>query len=361
MFPLSFPRRILEQQQICSSDWIFDPFCGRGTTNFAARLLGLPTIGIDVDPVAVAATKAKLSAPKGGVLAIIQAAEDLLRRFAPNHLPENEFWRLAYHHEVLGALCRLREGLLSEPLTPERSALRGIVLGALHGPLRKSGDSSYFSNQAPRTYAPKPRYAVRFWRSRKLVPPRVDVLRIVEERARRYFADAPPEVPFLAMKGDSRCQQIVNAACDNLRPKWIITSPPYYGLRTYGPDQWLRQWFLGGSPNVSYDCGSQISHGSIDVFVSNLRDVWNNIADVTSDDAHLVVRFGAINDRPVDPKILLKRSLEGTPWHIQYIESAGTAMNGRRQATSFSVTSKTSLPESDFWATKSGSPIVSMR
>jgi len=27
----------------------FDPFYGRGTTNFAARLKGLPSIGIDID------------------------------------------------------------------------------------------------------------------------------------------------------------------------------------------------------------------------------------------------------------------------------------------------------------------------
>ncbi len=357
MFPLNFPHQVLAERS-CSSDWVLDPFCGRGTTNFAARLLGLPTIGIDVDPVAVAATEAKLSAPRGGISAIVRAAEDLLRRSKSNDIPEGEFWTLAYHQEVLDALCRLREGLLVEPLTAEQSALRGIVLGALHGPLRKSGSSSYFSNQAPRTYAPKPHYAVRFWRRREFAPPRVDVLRIIEERARRYFTDPPPEVRFLTVNGDSRCREIVNTACGHFQPKWIITSPPYYGLRTYGPDQWLRQWFLGGTSNVSYNCGSQISHSSIDAFVSNLRDVWNNVANVSSDDARLIVRFGAINDRPVDPEALLEKSLEDTPWHIRYIESAGTAMNGRRQAMSFSSISKAPLPEFDFWATKFKSSIA---
>ena len=37
-----------------------DPFCGRGTTNFAARLKGLPTIGFDSNPVAVAIAQGKL-------------------------------------------------------------------------------------------------------------------------------------------------------------------------------------------------------------------------------------------------------------------------------------------------------------
>ena len=33
---------------------------------------------------------------------------------------------------------------------------------------------------------------------------------------------------------------------------WVVTSPPYYGMRTYLQDQWLRNWFLGGSSFVDY-------------------------------------------------------------------------------------------------------------
>ena len=29
----------------------------------------------------------------------------------------------------------------------------------------------------------------------------------------------------------------------------VITSPPYLGMRTYLPDQWLRYWALGGEPS----------------------------------------------------------------------------------------------------------------
>lgn len=30
-----------------SLEWVLDPFCGRGTTNFAARLRGLPSVGVN--------------------------------------------------------------------------------------------------------------------------------------------------------------------------------------------------------------------------------------------------------------------------------------------------------------------------
>ena len=46
MFPLDFPLGILKVHAKPGAR-VLDPFCGRGTTNFAARLLGLDTIGID--------------------------------------------------------------------------------------------------------------------------------------------------------------------------------------------------------------------------------------------------------------------------------------------------------------------------
>ncbi len=60
MFPLDFPLRTLAGRAR-KGDWVADPFCGRGTTNFAARLLGLPSVGVDSSPVAVALTQAKLA------------------------------------------------------------------------------------------------------------------------------------------------------------------------------------------------------------------------------------------------------------------------------------------------------------
>src|SRR6266545_7384754 len=59
MFPLDFPMRILNRYGQ-PGQRVLDPFCGRGTTNFAARLSGLHTVGMDSSPVATAITAAKL-------------------------------------------------------------------------------------------------------------------------------------------------------------------------------------------------------------------------------------------------------------------------------------------------------------
>src|SRR4051812_41677998 len=90
MFPLEFPLRLL-QRHARPGDWVLDPFSGRGTTNYAARLLGLPSIGIDSSPVAVALTQAKLA--NASPTSIVHSAERILESTrAANEVPEGEFW-----------------------------------------------------------------------------------------------------------------------------------------------------------------------------------------------------------------------------------------------------------------------------
>ena len=102
----------------------------------------------------------------------------------------------------------------------------------------------------------------------------------------------------------------------------IITSPPYYGMRTYIPDQWLRHWFLGGSSEVEYSMEGQLDHRSPECFVEGLRQVWVNVANVAAPGARMVIRFGGIADRKANPQTLLKESLRGTPWVLRTVRPA---------------------------------------
>jgi hypothetical protein len=217
----------------------------------------------------------------------------------------------------------------------------------LHGPRPKS-KPSYFSNQSPRTYAPKPRYAVNFWRKHNLSPESVDVLEIISTRANRFFSEEKKKALGNIIHGDSRSKK----AFDGIehKVKWIITSPPYYGMRTYIPDQWLRMWFLGGKDSVDYSTEGQIEHPSADEFASQLTQVWNNVGDVSANGAQMIIRFGGINDRNADPLQILRLSLQSSGWEISKIESAGSASSGRRQALHIKSSIKEAREEYDLWA-----------
>ena len=344
MFPVSFPLDVL-RRQANAGEWVLDPFSGRGTTNYAARQLGLPSIGVDSNPVAAALTAAKLANTTSD--AVIRAAEQILRKREEVEIPRGEFWRRCYRKSVLEDVCRLRETLLASCTSEARKGLRGVLLGALHGPMRKHG-SSYLSNQCPRTYAPKPRYAVRYWSERGLVAPRVDVLGLISERARRFFSNERPATG-IAIRGDSRTAGPFSRL-ESDAVSWVITSPPYYGLRTYIPDQWIRYWFVGGPSEVAYSVRGQLDHGSPEAFADDLALVWENTSRVCRNGARLVIRFGGISDRDADPLTILRRSINKSPWRLQTVVSAGTATRGKRQADHFLQIRSRPQQEFDAWA-----------
>lgn len=347
MFPLDFPLNILKRRAQ-TGDVVLDPFCGRGTTNFAARLVGLRSLGVDSSPVATAITASKLVTTS--IEEVLIEAHGILTERGARNIPTGEFWQWAFHPTVLETLCQFREAFLEDCTTDARIALRGIVLGALHGPKQKTFPS-YFSNQCPRTYAPKPTYATRFWQGRGLVPEPIDVLAVIERRAKRYYGTSP-DIAGVVRLADSREAEALQPEAPEDRFNWVITSPPYYGMRTYIPDQWLRNWFVGGPDAVEYSNRAQLVHSSPEDFAANLRQVWRNAENVCAEDAQMVIRFGGIADRRANPLNLIKSSLTNSGWRITTAKRAGTAIDGKRQAHSFLRMKSNPIAEYDVWAVR---------
>jgi hypothetical protein len=180
-----------------------------------------------------------------------------------------------------------------------------------------------------------------------MMPPAVDVVDLISRRAERYFGDEETVGDGQVVEGDS--QDAENFWEFEKEVGWIVTSPPYYGMRTYVPDQWLRRWFVGGGSRVDYSAEGQLPHSSQEEFTAGLRAVWKNCAEVAKRRCRLVIRFGAINDRKVDVREMIGDSLGGTGWRLQTYRRAGSASAGRRQADSF-VNAGGALEEYDFWA-----------
>lgn len=330
MFPLEFPMHLLKKHQ-AKSPTVYDPFCGRGTTIYAARKLGLRSYGLDTSPIAVAIARAKLaSAELDNVVAL---AEKLVAR-GPKDVPEKRFFKRAFSKQTLLQICSLREGLLNEKhVTNESAVLRAAALGCLHGPLPVGdGTPSYFSNQMPRTFASKPDYSLRYWRDRDMFPPNVSVIDVLTKKLKR-ITDLNTDSP----------SHIQNVRCLDARkatsfgrikgPIVVITSPPYYGMRTYVQDQWLRMWFLGGNEEIDYENHNQLSHSGHERFIKDLSRVWGVIGKRAQGEAHLHVRFGSIPSAKSDARKILKASLEESGcWKLISVQNAQTSHFGKRQA-----------------------------
>ncbi len=348
MFPLSFPMNLLRGAS--RYDRVLDPFCGRGTTNFAARLLGLESFGFDNNNVAVAITKAKLV--KVSPVEVVDECKEILQegRNANVKMPTGDFWELAYFPDTLTDICILREELIERCNTDVRVALRAIIMGGLHGPLGKH-TYSYLSNQMPRTYATKPGSAVRYWKQHKMFPKKVDLLEVVKKRANRYYAHTPQKVNSNAIVHDSRKDY---SEYNIGRFDWIITSPPYFGMTTYSTDQWLRDWFLGGTDYPSYVGKNKIASGGLNKFRDDLFLVWRNVAGLSNDKARLIVKFGALPSMPYDHVKTITDSIEknDSGWKIVRIRDGGLSEDGLRQSSQFLSETKNSIREIDVYAIK---------
>jgi predicted RNA methylase len=329
MFPLDFP---LQQMELFpEARRVLDPFCGRGTTLYAARLAGRHALGVDISPVAVAIAEAKLARAKPS--AVVTMAEHVIRDSMVDDAPDGEFWTWAFHPDTLREIVALRSWLLSCEDTSVTRLLRAVVLGALHGP-RNKGLPSYVSNQMPRTYAPKPGYAVGYWRKHDLKPVRVDTVELIRRKAHRLLGKSPPRAPGRVLLGDAA------ATVHQLRQRFdlVITSPPYYGMRTYIADQWLRNWFVGGDPGVPYGTYGQLARQpSQGAFVAALAGVWAAVARKCAAEAHLAIRFGALPSSTVAPEKLLIASLTASKagWLVTDVRPAGVPARRSRQAAQF--------------------------
>jgi hypothetical protein len=139
---------------------VADPFCGRGTTIFAARLKVHQAYGIDASPIAIAIARAKLAETTDEE--VLDLAEKILESQPKVRLPKGEFWEWAYDANTLKDVCILREGL------------RGILVGRLDV-------EKVFSMQ-------------RHWRLQFTAPLQCDSTRIFEQTCRDSPKDEAADV-----------------------------------------------------------------------------------------------------------------------------------------------------------------------
>ena len=258
MFPVRFARLVVETMSVPKTGRILDPFCGRGTAPFVAQATGRASLGIDVNPVAWVFAKVKTS-PEPNKEKLIDRLDDLYRKVGTyDKKPENEFQELAWSPDVLGFLNVARRELDWKKNKIDRT-LMGFILVNLHG---RSGDG--FSNQMQKSRAMGPDYAVRWWKTKNLHPPEIDIRLYFRNRfdwryrhgiidqtqvAKIILQDSTEALSSLsapAFAEADRCKAQIGYCEEPF--DLLFTSPPYFGVTNYRQDSWIRLWMLGEGP-----------------------------------------------------------------------------------------------------------------
>ena len=300
MFPPAFVKEQLDAFTK-EGDLTLDPFSGRGTTALESLLSGREAIACDINPVAYCISAAKANAPRlNAILQRVGRLESGFKRSSQSRLEAErerlpQFFRRAFFAGTLRQLVYLRAALDWRHNSLDRFVC-ALILGHLHGEMNRS--PNYLSNQMPHSVSSKPAYSLKYWCEHNLWPPHRDTFHLLRHRAKFRLAQGAP---------DGRGKVALCDARDSGRRfgKYAgrvaaaITSPPYLDVTNFEEDQWLRLWFLGGSPFPTYSSVSRDDrHTSEKLYWKFLSSAWAGIKTLLKPEATIVVRIGAKNRDP---------------------------------------------------------------
>ncbi len=233
-------------------DLVFDPFSGRGTTILESRMLNRKSFGSDLNPIALALSKAKsYNLKKDELLCRINELEEDYdyALFLPEAQAQSDEILLIFHQRTLAQLCYLKDILLGSNEKVDQFLI-GTILGIMHGGERKDGTSGYLSISMPNTFSMSPEYVRRFVQTKELNRLDRNVFGIMREKVERvYKKHKSPKIESLVAECDAK--EITKSKKFKKyqgRVDLLLTSPPYLGIVNYAKQNWIRAWFLDSDP-----------------------------------------------------------------------------------------------------------------
>lgn len=233
------------------NDLVMDNFSGRGTTCLVSREKNRRFVGTDLNPYACVLTRFKSSKlSKNKVLKRIDNFEKEYENIKENkNFNYNIELLNFYSKSTLHQLCFLREkiGQKWNKLSMTDNAILAIALGLMHGPMRKNGDTMYFSVSMPNAISMSPNYVKKYVKEKKLKKPNINIFEKIKERLERIYDQ------ILEENYDSKFWYFDatkdNKDIHNNSVKLVVTSPPYLNIVNYTNSNWLKLWLLGFERN----------------------------------------------------------------------------------------------------------------
>lgn len=240
MFPPELPHYFIQRFTL-PGDTVLDPFSGRGTTPVAASACGRKGIGNDLNPLAVALTRGKLSnPPMDSVLSRIDELEAAYDKSEWSTEAEPEKIRLIYHENTLRQLVYLKASL-DWDYPGVDSFIVAVLMGAMHG-----SSKGFLSLPMPNTFSMGWGYITRKVQEEpeKFACPDRDAFLVLRGRVRRQLAKGLLSGSGYSIYGDVRD---LSSKIEHGSIQLLFTSPPYLKVIKYGLYNWIRLWFLTDS------------------------------------------------------------------------------------------------------------------
>jgi len=240
MFPPELPHYFIERFTK-PGDTVLDPFCGRGTAPVEAAAQLRHGIGNDLNPLAVALTRGKLSNPS--IADVMSRLDELENQYAPEDWSideEPDRIRMIYHDNTLRQMVYLKSTLdWTEPGVD--AFIVAVLMGAMHG-----NSKGFLSLPMPNTFSMGWGYIASKIEEdpvRWSCPDR-DTFEVLRVRVKRQLAKGSLTGSGETIYGDVRD---LDQRVEHGSVQLLFTSPPYLKVIKYGLYNWIRLWFLTDS------------------------------------------------------------------------------------------------------------------
>ena len=278
-------------------DIVLDPFSGRGTTLLEARLTGRVAFASDLNPVALALSRAKASSVSydDAVKRVRELADDYDRvMYLPEAQVQPEHIQIIFSPGTLAQLCYLRS-MLVDSASQVDAFLLGCLLGVMHGAERQDGSSGYASISMPNTFSMSPNYVRRYVSENRLNRAERNVFQILIDKIARLARDAAVDAPPATVTAWDAKEL---ASCPALKPelkkvRLIVTSPPYLDVVNYAKQNWIRSWLLeeGSTAHLADTLDDNLN---LSEWMSFSSQVLSQMDAVLSDDGVIVFVVGDV-------------------------------------------------------------------
>ena len=141
-FIAELPRALLEALPVAPGTAVLDPFCGSGTTLAECQRRGLPSAGIDLNPIACLMARVKTAAQPPGLNEAASTAADCAWREPAAAIPAIPNLGHWFDRPIQHALASLAEAVGSAP-TAYRDALRLALSSIVVRVSRQESDTRY--------------------------------------------------------------------------------------------------------------------------------------------------------------------------------------------------------------------------
>ena len=280
------------------TDYVYDPFLGRGTTIIEAGLLNRKVIGNDINPLSII-----LSEPRFLVPDLNELKKYLENIPVYKNLKTEIDLSMFYHNDTESEIVSLKNYLLEKSLSDSLNDfdkwIRMVATNRLTG--HSKGFFSVYT--MPPNQAVSSERQIRINEKYNQKPEYRNVKEILLNKTKNLIKDiTPSDKKRLAEIYKTALLINMDARSTNIIPdefvQLTVTSPPFLDVVHYAQDNWLRCWFNGIDVN---EIEKRITMSkTLEQWQTVMQAVFNELFRITKQGGYVAFEVGEVKNGKVN-------------------------------------------------------------